>query len=117
MFIWELPQNIVGWLFVKITGAQPVDDYFLARRFRKGWAGVSLGKYIIFSKMPKTNMYEHEHGHQRQSYYLGPLYLLEIGLPSLIGNLIFRIKWVRKHFDYYKQPWEACADELGGVVR
>ena len=117
MIIWELPQNIIGWLTVLITHARKKDDYYIARRLRNGWYGVSLGQYIIFTREPTIKAYKHEHGHQLQSRYLGSLYLLIIGIPSLIGNLIFRIRWVRRHFDYYKQPWEAWADELGGVNR
>jgi len=52
-------------------------------------------------------------GHQKQSLYLGWLYLIIIGLPSVTGNLLNRVI----DFDYYKQPWEAWADKLGGVKR
>ena len=52
-------------------------------------------------------------GHQKQSLYLGWLYLLVIGLPSATGNLLNRVI----DFDYYKQPWESWADRLGCVVR
>ena len=53
---------------------------------------------------------------------LGPLYLIVIGLPSITGNIINRITrmYFRKYYDpnfYYKQPWEAWADRLGGVDR
>ena len=59
----------------------------------------------------------HEIGHQKQSKILGWLYLLLVGLPSIIGNLLFRIKYVKTHFDYYNLPWEKWADKLGGVSR
>ena len=45
--------------------------------------------------------------------YSQSLYLIVIGLPSAVGNLLHR----KIKFDYYKQPWEAWADKLGGVKR
>ena len=50
------------------------------------------------------------------------MYLIIIGLPSIMGNILNRIKYkyFKKHYDpdfYYKQPWEAWADKLGGVDR
>lgn len=75
--------------------------------------GVSLGKYVILCKKRSFNDILHEGGHQKQSLYLGWLYLPLIGLPSVIGNLLNRFI----PFDYYKQPWEAWADKLGEVHR
>ena len=64
----------------------------------------------------------HEQGHQKQSLYLGWLYLIIIGIPSFCGNIfdrLFHRKWdVSKRYDwYFSQPWEKWADELGGVNR
>jgi hypothetical protein len=78
--------------------------------------GLSLGKYIFIHQSYGEKVKDHERGHSVQSRHLGWLYLLIIGLPSLSGNIYSRIK----HKDsawYYKQPWEAWADELGGVKR
>lgn len=74
---------------------------------------VSLGEYRIMFNTPSMTTCKHEYGHTKQSRMLGPVYLLFIGLPSVIGNLLNRII----KFDYYKQPWEAWADKLGGVER
>lgn len=77
-------------------------------------SGVSLGKYIIFQKdCYDAQSILHEKGHQKQSLYLGWLYLLLIGLPSILGNLVHRVI----KFNYYNQPWEKWADKLGGVIR
>lgn len=86
--------------------------------------GISLGKRIIIdsdSRLDK-NVVRHEYGHQKQSLYLGWLYLVVIGLPSLCGNIIDRVfhkKWTkaRRIKWYYSQPWEKWADSLGGVGR
>jgi hypothetical protein len=58
----------------------------------------------------------HELGHQRQSEMFGPLYLLIVGLPSIIRARI----WVGRKLpplDYYKGWPENQADKLGGVER
>ena len=110
-YLWELPQNLLGLLVILFTGAKKDVCIWRTYKFR---FGVSLGNYIIFGKGFTNKDYLHEIGHQRQSRMLGPLYLLIIGLPSLIGNIIWRST---KGFDYYKQPWEAQADKLGGVKR
>lgn len=44
-------------------------------------SGITLGNYIIVNNIKHLR---HELGHTRQSKILGPLYLLVIGLPSLI---------------------------------
>jgi hypothetical protein len=74
-----------------------------------------LGKYIVFDnrRTLEDNDIKHEMGHQKQSLYLGWFYLIIIGLPSVIGNLIYRIK----KFNYYSLPWEKWADKLGNVKR
>lgn len=117
LYLWQLPQNLLGLLVILITGAFKAKDgrYWVTGI---GGFGVSLGTYIIFGDMngryePLENSIKHEQGHQKQSLYLGPLYLLVIGLPSVIGNLLNRV--IR--FDYYRQPWEHWADILGGVKR
>lgn len=123
LYIWQFPQNVLGgflvWLFKAILHGQCendiIDGYFIATRFTKKWSGVSLGDYIIFSDekyATETNI-RHEYGHQIQSKYLGWSYLLLIGLPSLIANLIHR----KIKFDYYSTPWESWADSLGHIER
>ena len=117
LYIWQLPQNLLGLLVILFTGAEhDWDDYWTA----KINMGVSLGSYIIIYDKCSRNELKHEQGHQKQSRYLGPLYLLIIGLPSALGNMwdrLFHKKWsVSKRVSwYYKQPWEAWADKLGGV--
>ncbi len=85
-------------------------SYFVCPLFR---SGVSLGNYIIFDNTIYVDNFsvKHEKGHQKQSLYLGWFYLLIIGLPSLIGNILRRFF----EFDYYKQPWERWANKLGGI--
>lgn len=90
--------------------------------------GVSLGKYIIldykgYHKRHVPNTYNHEHGHQKQSLYLGPLYLIIVGLVSALCNNVwdrlFHRKWSSRKRNkwYYSRFPENWADKLGGVSR
>lgn len=110
LYLWQLPQNLLGLLVIAFTKARKRGVVYATggRRF-----GVSLGKYIIFGGYYSVTSIKHEQGHQKQSLYLGWLYLIVIGLPSVTGNLLNRVI----DFDYYRQPWEAWADRLGGVIR
>ena len=117
LYLWQLPQNLLGLLVILFTRAFKTKDgrYWVTG---KGGFGVSLGSFVIFGDMngrytPTEKSIKHEQGHQKQSFYLGWLYLLVIGLPSATGNLLNRVI----DFDYYKQPWEAWADRLGNVDR
>ena len=113
LYIHQLPQNLLGLLVILCTNAFKSKDgsYWVG----VGNFGVSLGNYIIFGNSYRILQRDikHEQGHQKQSLYLGWLYLLVIGIPSGIGNLLNRVI----KFDYYKQPWEHWADKLGGVKR
>lgn len=127
--IWQLPQHIIAYMIMLVNCKslkQMVSKdgirYYLVDHLYN--CGISLGNYIF---LDVDGIYDnitikHEHGHQKQSLILGPLYLIIIGLPSIMGNILNRIKYkyFRKHYDpdfYYKQPWEAWADKLGGVDR
>ena len=130
LFLWQLPQNIVGAFCIfkynnydiKFSSkGEPIEIYY------KKWfgSGVSLGDIVILdNKYYKPDRYSkivmdtirHEHGHQIQSRILGPLYLPIIGLLSLLGNIVFRIFKIKSKY-YYKLPWEWWADKLGGVKR
>ena len=121
LFLWQLPQNVLGLLvyLVNIKSIRKVYDSSLNVWFYSAKhvsdRGLSLGKFIFLDSDNYTslNSIRHERGHQKQSLYLGWLYLLVIGLPSLIGNILHRYI----EFDYYSTPWEAWADKLGNVSR
>ena len=119
IYLWQLPQNLIGSIAFNMLKAEPASidkGVFLHRK--SFFSSVSLGKFIILNEYQynEKNL-RHERGHQKQSQYLGWFYLPLIGLPSAIGNLIFRLGFIRKRFNYYHQPWEKWADKLGGVER
>lgn len=129
--LWQLPQYLLGHLIVKILNAKKDDEqsktfngisdvYLCSQNI-----GVSFGPVIIYGTMFKTLddmpwcTNHHEHGHARQSRYLGPLYLLIVGLPSLIMNMMSTYSLYkgskRFYLNYYNRFPESWADKLGGV--
>ena len=63
-------------------------------RTRGQWGGLTLGPIILGDESlaaQRTNrLFRHEWGHTRQSDQLGPLYLLAVGLPSLLTAALGR---------------------------
>lgn len=126
LYIWQLPQNILGLLVIFFTAAVKTKDGRCWTTHNGGF-GVSLGLYIIFGDMngkypPAEKSIKHEQGHQKQSLYLGWLYLIIIGIPSFCGNIfdkLFHKSWSNEERTdwYYNQLWEKWADKLGGVDR
>ena len=130
LYLWQLPQNLLGLLVILFTKARPYpvvmngDSFKSIYLTRKYSMGVSLGNYIIFGRHGLLSVVKvnHERGHQKQSKILGPLYLILIGLPSILGNIfdrLFHKNWSNaERIDwYYDQPWEKWADKLGNVNR
>lgn len=130
LYLYQLPQNLIGLIFSWLCS--PVKHTFNLGKHRwtetqlnytswmdiggKFHSGVCLGKYIFLCE--HRNDYDltverHEYGHYRQSKILGPLYLIVIGLPSLIHA----IWWKPGKGDYYSFFTERWADRLGGVKR
>ena len=134
LWIWQLPQNLIGFLLTRNPKAyfmyecndkKKIKAYFTSNVFG---CGVSLGNYVIldYDNYYHVSVYKtinHEHGHQKQSLYLGWLYLLVVGFTSAVFNNLWdrlfhknwksskRIKW------YYSRFPEKWADKLGGVER
>jgi len=112
LILWQLPQELLGLiLFLYFCDSYNEPFYFFNSNYI---ASFTLGDFIFINNRQISPVtLSHETGHKKQSHMLGPLYLLLIGLPSVIGNILHRfIK-----FNYYKQPWEAWADKLGDVER
>ena len=125
LYIWQLPQNLVGLFLLLIYGKEKIYHKLNGRTFYytpEMPSGISLGNYIIMKREDWGEGMWHEYGHSIDSRRWGPLYLIVIGLPSLCGNIYDRIahkNW--KYSDscewYYNQPWEKSADKNGKVDR
>lgn len=118
-YVWQLPQNILGLFYRYIANVSnnvsDNKDYNVYFKTSKG--SVSLGKYIFVyvntSGLSKT--IQHEVGHYKQSLILGPLYLIVIGIPSIVwATLHSYISYFRK-YSYYQFYTEKWANKLAGL--
>jgi hypothetical protein len=115
LYLWSLPQNLLGLLLRAIyKGNDSQYEDALVRRSVKMGGGISLGRYIIINRYASRKTIMHEYGHCRQSKRLGPLYLLVIGLPSILHAWRYDKKTGKSYYDYWTERW---ADRLGGIER
>lgn len=112
LYIWQLPQNLLGILVKIFTKAEPIEHIC----YWKYNSGLSLGTYIFVNKNASFNTIFHEKGHQKQSLYLGWLYLIIIGLPSIIWATL-KTLGLFSNISYYKFYTEAWADKLSNIKR
>lgn len=121
LFLWQLPQNIIGiiWLNINlifyygISHIKTINDNIYVYELPGYTGSVSLGKYIIVSKYRNDLTIQHEYGHCKQSMYLGPFYLIVIGIPSLIWNCISDYT-NKSYYWFYTEKW---ADKLANIKR
>lgn len=129
LLIWELPQNIAGAFYFIIHGVYAktfiIDDEDSFEMYSDKQEGaVSLGVFRVYkAKYYNSRAYYvklsrmHEKGHRQQSKWLGPLYLIVIGLPSIIWATLHSFFKPISKIDYYWFYTEKWADRLGGVKR
>lgn len=117
MFLWQLPQNIIG-LFLTKFFCHEAGGFYCWKEI-KGKGSVSLGDYIIIGETADTSLtLRHEQGHQIQSKILGWLYLPVIGLPSFLFCFLFSIsKTLQKRCSYYDFYTEKWADHIAKIER
>ena len=125
LFIWQLPQCLLALVLIgkdKLKFRQSIRN----RPIYSGPMnyGISLGQYILmgdFDFQPGSDpcVSYHEWGHTRQSLYLGWLYLLIVGLPSIVMNMMSSRSLLhgsgKFNANYYNRWPESWADKLGGV--
>lgn len=80
-------------------------------------SAISLGNFIFLNDRYDYNTLMHEFGHTKQSLYLGPLYLIVVGIPSFIWCNCFYKYRVKNRVSYYSVYPENWADRLGNVKR
>lgn len=115
IWIWCFPQMLIGFVLSLCVKDNRGDHY----RWSINRGSISLGKYIFLCPMHWDDpiALRHEQGHSKQSLYLGWLYVLVIGIPSLIWAGCF--EWYRKKYNvsYYAFYTECWADKLSGINR
>lgn len=100
--LWQAPQNILGWLVYhsfkgyEICNKTICGEGIKCKLSADMHGGITLGDYIVVNNY---HILDHELGHTKQSKILGPLYLLVIGLPSIIHACLH--SRVCKNKDYY----------------
>ena len=113
LYLWQLPQNLLGGILVLCYKAGAGQEYRGVRLHYSNTirGGISLGRHIILNRLYQSDdAKNHEWGHTRQSLRLGWFYLFVIGIPSLL--------WACRHRENYYAYWtERWADRLGGVKR
>lgn len=117
-YIWQLPQNLLGLLYLGYLVAENqipvISEYKGVKVYQKYSSGsVTLGEYIFISPRATENTVRHEWGHTRQSLLLGPLYLIIIGIPSILWAMTHRTIAPGKPYNWFYT--EAWADRLGGI--
>lgn len=129
LLIWELPQNIAGAFYFIIHGVfaktfiiDDEDSFEMYSDKQKG--AVSLGVFRVYkAEYYKSSAYYvklkrmHEKGHRQQSKWLGPLYPIVIGIPSIIWATLHSFCKPISKIDYYWFYTEKWADKIGGVKR
>ena len=133
--IWEAPQKALAHIIKWVTKAEELDiadmnGEMVHFYFWKNGSGMSLSNHIFLPKKHfdkplhevmaskwHCNYMAHEYGHTIQSHKLGPLYLLVIGLPSVIWNGCFKNYRKKHNISYYSFYTESWADKLTGVKR
>lgn len=118
-WIWEFPQCLLGVILTLFYKVKYREDYKGIKIYSGSFpGGISCGLYILMSdysyKNPRTYTIQHEYGHTRQSLIFGPLYLIVVGLPSIIWAAIHDKNTKRSYYSIYPENW---ADKLGGVPK
>lgn len=115
-YIWQLPQNLLGLAVYKCYNGYEIctkeicGSNIKCKLSSTMRSGITLGNYIIINNIKHL---QHELGHTKQSKILGPLYLLVIGLPSLIHNVLH--SKICKNKNYYHFYTEKSANKLMGI--
>ena len=121
LVFWELPQVLLALIILaainsRITYCMNYRDarIYFVKRYP---GGISLSYFIFLNENEAADVrvLRHEYGHTLQSLYLGWLYLIIIGVPSIIRAAV----WNRYKLDYgryFEGMLEKWADRLGGAA-
>ena len=118
LYIWQLPQVLLGYailLYFRL-GKHPDRHVLTTPDGVQVWASkgmrgaISLGMLTVHgpSVLSPADI-RHELGHTQQSRLLGPLYLLIVGIPSLVHAW----HWRPSKGDYFAFWTERWANRLG----
>ena len=114
--LWEFPQFTLGMIFYLVLKKRIKDKKIINNRivyFVAGFpGGISLSVFIFLNDSDRSEKsIRHEYGHTIQSVYLGCLYLIAVGIPSVIRACVWNV--YKPKVDYYRAYPENWADRLG----
>lgn len=118
LFIWQLPQNLLALCMMptfKEMKLLSYNNHCYCFEVKGMAGGISLGSFCFISKYITNNkaIVAHEQiGHVTQSHILGWLYLIIIGLPSLIWCKIYRKLGYTNYNIFYTESW---ANNIAGI--
>ena len=121
LFLWQLPQNLVALAIMPFLGKLQKVAYrnycigLAGKRFPNDAGGISLGNFAFFHPDTAHDEFTIRHemdGHTVDSKIFGPLYLLVIGIPSIL-HIIFMKKGGR-YYDFYTERW---ANKHAGIFK
>lgn len=118
LFLWQLPQNLVAlFMFIGLKDLKLIsyDRYHYCFKAKNMKGGISLGSFSFVSpyNADKPAVVAHESvGHVKQSHILGPLYLLIIGLPSILWAALYKTLGYKNYYIFYTESW---ANKLAGI--
>lgn len=121
-WLWQLPQNLLA---IFLTGVlypfMSKGTIKLGNRVMYNSifpSSFSLGDYIFMTLDSNDITLLHECGHSRQSDLLGPLYLVVIGIPSVLHCMVhyvcYKIGITWNYYSFYTESW---ANELVGIKK
>ena len=132
---WGLPQTIVGFIYFLINIKH--GHYYYHGSVVTIWkskSSLSLGMFVFVSDDPfcyydslretfsedefSNMLLVHEYGHTIQSLFFGPLYLLLVGVPSIMWSFlpVYVRKRDKEHISYFSAYPERWANSLGEWV-
>lgn len=130
--IWGIIQTFAGAVLYLIN--MKFKHYLYHGAVVTEWnipTSVSLGLFIFISencpfdkrqenRIPDDEIYNrtlvHEYGHTIQSLILGPLYIIIIGIPSMIWLSLFSSYRIKNSVSYFEFYTEDIANKLGEYV-
>lgn len=117
LFIWQLPQNIIAIIMMPFIGKLSLIKYdknCFAFKATKMSGSISLGSFIFLCEIhaKEETSIAHEFGHVWWSHAFGPLYLITIGIPSIMWAA-FRNN--EKHPCYYSFYTEKIANDKANL--
>ena len=134
--LWGFPQTLLGLFMYLYWLPRAKTRYLYHGAIVTEWTtggGISLGLFVFVSEKAsrymldgreltaeesKTGVRVHEYGHCIQSLFLGPLYLILMGIPSTLWGFLPQLNKMRreKHRSYFAFFTERWANALGERV-